>query len=76
MDRNKLDRANFLSYRIKEIEDIISAAKNNVRMNIESLASSNKDHSQSMLVEHKKQQEVIDMITKWRDEYQKEFENL
>lgn len=76
MDKKQLERANFLSNRIKEIEDMISVCKNNVRMNIQSWASSNKDHSCSLLVEMKHQEEVIDMIYRWRHEYQKEFEQL
>lgn len=76
MDKEKLDRANFLQGKIESIEDFISVHKNNVRMNIKSSGIISTDRDCSISLEKKRQKEVIDMLSKWRDEYQKEFEEL
>lgn len=76
MDKEKLDRANFLRGKIEDIEDFIGVHKNNVRMNIQSSGTISTDRDCSISLEKKRQKEVIAMLTKWRDEYQKEFEEL
>lgn len=76
MDKEKLYRANFLQGKIESIEDFISVHKNNVRMNIQSSGTISTDRDCSISLEKKRQKEVIDMLSKWRDEYQKEFEEL
>lgn len=76
MDKEKLDRANFLRGKIESIEDFISVHKNNVRMNIQSSGTISTDRDCSISLEKKRQEEVIAMLAKWRDEYHKEFEEL
>ena len=76
MDKSKLDRAIFLRGKIKDIEDFIGVHRNNVRMNIKSFGTISTDRDCSISLEKNRQKEVIDMLTKWLDEYKKEFENL
>lgn len=76
MDKEKLDRAISLQHKIKGIKDFISVHKNNVRMNIQSSGTISTDRDCSISLENKRQKEVIDMLTKWLDEYEKEFEEL
>lgn len=76
MDTEKLNRANFLRGKIEDINDFISVHRNNVRMNIQSFGTISTDRDCSISLEKKRQKEVIAMLTKWRDEYQKEFEEL
>lgn len=76
MDKEKLDRAISLQHKIKGIKDFISVHKNNIRMNIQSLGTISTDRDCSISLENKRQKEVIDMLTKWLDEYEKEFEEL
>lgn len=76
MDKEKLDRANFLRGKIEGIEYFIGVHKNNVRMNIQLSGTISTDRDCSISLEKKRQKEVIDMLAKWRDEYQKEFEEL
>lgn len=76
MDKEKLDRANFLRGKIEDIKDFISVHKNNVRMNIQSFGTISTDRDCSISLERNRQKEVIDMLTKWLDEYRKEFKAL
>ena len=76
MDKEKLERSNFLQGKIKGIKDFIGTHSNNVRMNIQSFGTISTDRDCSISLENKRQKEVIDMLTKWLDEYQKEFEEL
>lgn len=76
MNKEKLDRANFLRGRIEDIKDFISIHRNNVRMNIQSYGTISTDRDCSISLENKRQKEVIDMLTKWLNEYEKEFEEL
>lgn len=76
MDNKKLERANFLQGKIKGIKDFIGIHRNNVRMNIQSFGTISTDRDCSISLENKRQKEVVDMLTKWLDEYQKEFDEL
>lgn len=51
MDKEKLDRANFLRGKIESIEDFISVHKNNVRMNIQSSGTISTDRDCSISLE-------------------------
>lgn len=76
MNKEKLDRANFLRGKIEDIKGFISIHRNNVRMNIQSCGTISTDRDCSISLENKRQKEVIDMLTKWLNEYEKEFEEL
>lgn len=76
MNERKLERANFLKDKIDEIDEILRVCRINVRMEIKSWASNSEDKSYGVTVEREHQQEILDIIVKWRKEYQKEFEQL
>ena len=76
MTQEQLERANFLKDKIDEITDLLNVHKRNVRMTIGSYPNNNKDRSTNIEIERKHQQEILALLTKWRDEYQKELEEL
>lgn len=51
MDKEKLDRANFLRGKIEDIKDFISVHRNNVRMNIQSFGTISTDRDCSISLE-------------------------
>lgn len=76
MTQEQLERANFLKDQIDEFTDLLNVHKRNVRMTIGSYPNNNKDRSASIEIERKHQQEILALLKKWRDEYQKELEEL
>lgn len=76
MTKENLERANFLNDKIASINDFLRVHKHNVRMTIYSFPNNNKDDNGNVDIERKYQQEIIDLLKKWRDEYQKELEAL
>lgn len=75
MDKEKLDRANFLQKEIKKINSLIKDIYDDFEIKVQSnnttwyISENIHDNSQ-----HK--DDFVAMLTKWRDEYQKEFEEL
>ncbi|MBO8472526.1 MAG: hypothetical protein IAB81_02720 [Bacteroidetes bacterium] len=76
MTKEQLERANFLKNTIDEINDFLSAHKKNPRMSFNSFPNNNWDRRASVDIERKHHQEILDLLKKWRDEYQKELEEL
>lgn len=76
MTKEQLERANFLNRKIVNIDNFLCAHKKNVIMTINSAPSNNWDKDASVNIERKHQQELLGLLKKWRDEYQKELEEL
>lgn len=76
MTKEQLDRANFLTDKIDDINDLLSVHKRNIRMTLGSYPNNNKDRSRDIEIEREHHQEIINLLKKWRDEYQKELEAL
>lgn len=77
MTKEQLERANFLNHRINKIDEALIAYQKNICMTIVSYPNNNWDKEQSIsIVERKHQQEILALLKKWRDEYQKELERL
>lgn len=76
MTLEQLERANFIKKKIDGLNGILHVHQKNVIMIIESYPSNNWDKEARIDVERKHQQEILALLTKWRDEYQKELEEL
>lgn len=75
MDKEKLERANFLQKEIRKINSLIKDIYEDFEIKVQSnnttwyISENIHDNSQ-----HK--DDFVAMLAKWRDEYQKEFEEL
>lgn len=76
MTQEQLKRANFLKKKIDDINDLLSVHKRNVRMTLGSYPNNNQDRSRSIEIEREHHHEILALLKKWRDEYQKELEEL
>lgn len=76
MDNEKLERANSLRRKINSIDDVVKTIGKGYRLEIKSFSSNGWNESRTFVVENKYKKELIEMINKWRDEYQKEFDEL
>lgn len=76
MTQEQLERANFLKKKIDGLNGILHVPQKNVIMVMESYPSNNWDKEAWIYVNRKHQQEILALLTKWRDEYQKELEEL
>lgn len=76
MTREQLEKANSLKDKIDSIESFLRVHKNNVHMEIRSYPSSNKGERTTTWIERKHQYEIIDLLKKWKDEYEKELEEI
>lgn len=76
MDRNKLDRANFLQHKIVELDEIIKILEKERKIKITSYGFSPFDDSPYIALEKSRKEEVINLMKSWKDEYQKEFKEL
>lgn len=75
MDKEKLDRANFLQKEIRKIDNIIKEIYNNSDMRIVSSITT-WYISETLYKDSLHKDEFVNMLYKWRDEYKKEFEEL
>lgn len=80
MTYDKLDKANFLKKKIEQINFFLKSYKQNNKIEIKSVPTNNTIYCDcdklDFLVEEKHHQEVIDMVTKWLNDYRKEFRAL
>lgn len=76
MTKEQLEKANSLKNKIDSIEDFLRVHKNNVHMGIGSYPSNNKDKKIITWIDRKHQYEIIDLLKKWKDEYEKELEEI
>jgi hypothetical protein len=76
MTKEQLEKANSLKDEIDSIESFLRVHKNNVRMEIGSYPSSNKGKRITAWIDRKHQYEIIDLLKKWKDEYEKELEEI
>lgn len=76
MTKEQLEKANSLKDEIDSIESFLRVHENNVRMEIGSYPSSNKGEGLTVWIDRKHQYEIIDLLKKWKDEYEKELEEI
>ena len=76
MTKEQLEKANSLKDEIDSIESFLRVHKNNVHMGIGSYPSSNKGEKIITWINRKHQFEIIDLLKKWKDEYEKELEEI
>lgn len=76
MTKEQLKKANSLKNEIDNIESFLRVHKNNVYMCIKSSPSNNKDKVITAWINRKHQYEIIDLLKKWKYEYEKELEKI
>lgn len=76
MTKEQLEKANSLKDEIDSIESFLRVHKNNVHMGIKSSPSSNKGEGITAWIDRKYQYEIIDLLKKWKDEHEKELEEI
>lgn len=76
MTKEQLEKANFLKNKIDSIESFLRVHKNNVHMGIGSYPSNNKSEKVITWIDRKHQYEIIDLLKKWKYEYEKELEEI
>lgn len=76
MTKEQLEKAIFLRDEIDSIESFLRVHKNNVHMGIGSYPSSNKGKKIITWINRKHQYEIIDLLKKWKDEYEKELKEI
>ena len=76
MDIKKLDRANLLRERIVELDVIIEGFKKAREIKITSGNANPFEESPYICLKDLRKEEIINLLKSWKDEYQKEFEEL
>lgn len=76
MTKEQLEKAISLKDEIDSIESFLRVHKNNVRMEIGFYPSNNKGERITAWIDRKHQYEIIDLLKKWKDEYEKELEEI
>lgn len=75
MDKEKLDRANFLQKEIRKINSLIKDIYDNYEIKAQS-QNTTWYISDNIYYNSQHKDDFVAMLAKWRDEYQKEFEEL
>lgn len=76
MTKEQLEKANFISYRLKELNRFFNVEKQYHIVEIRAKYGDFSGNYEIATIEEKHQQELLGLLKKWRDEYQKELEEL